>query len=168
MRHLSDQEIRRLDALPGQNVEDLVRIGRQRPIIECDDDLFIRERQGLRILHRADQRQFARLNHQHAARAERVRDCRDTLRASAGEPVENAVVRIADATSASAKTFGNDARLLCMPFFGRRLCNEPLPPSKTPIPDGWINVMFTIKRQSTHLLKRAAVDCLSLSLIQDI
>ncbi len=49
--HLADHEIRRLDALRGENVEDLVGIGRQRAVVEGEDDLLIVQRQRVRILH---------------------------------------------------------------------------------------------------------------------
>ena len=73
LRHLADQEIGRLDALLGEDIEHLVRIRRQRPVVESENHFLIRERQALRILHHANLRQFAGFKHQHAAGAERVR-----------------------------------------------------------------------------------------------
>ena len=70
--HAADEEIRRLDALRSEDIEDLVRIRRQRSIVEGGDNFLIGERQRFRILHPADPRQLAGLQHEHAAGSERV------------------------------------------------------------------------------------------------
>ena len=80
-RHLADQEVGRLDTLLSQDVEDLVRIGRQRTVVEGDNDFLVRERQALRILHHADLGQLAGFKHQDAARSERVGVAGTILRA---------------------------------------------------------------------------------------
>ena len=73
MRHFAHHEERRLDALRGQNVEDLVGVRRQRAVIEGDDDFLVVERQRIRILHTAELLIGAKIDRQHAARAQRVR-----------------------------------------------------------------------------------------------
>ena len=72
MRHAADEEIRRLDALRGQDIEDLVRIRRQRSVVEGEDNFLIGQRQRFGILHPPDPRQLAGLQHEHAAGSERV------------------------------------------------------------------------------------------------
>src|SRR5579872_5766430 len=71
-RHLADKKIGRLDALRGQCVEDNAGIGRNRTIVEGDDDLVILERQRARILDAAKTGKFAGCYRQHAAGAQRV------------------------------------------------------------------------------------------------
>ena len=72
MRHLADHEERRLDALRGEDVEDLIGIRRQRAVVEGDDDFLVVQRQRVRILHAAELLVVAEIDRQHAAGAERV------------------------------------------------------------------------------------------------
>ena len=70
--HFADHEIRRLHALRSEDVENLVGIGRQRAVIEGENDLFVVERQRVGILHVADPRILGGIEREHAARAERA------------------------------------------------------------------------------------------------
>src|SRR6266566_7049898 len=63
-RLLTDGEEDRLDAIIGEDLQHLVAVAGQRPIIEGQDHLVIPERQRLGILHGADSRMFARIDHQ--------------------------------------------------------------------------------------------------------
>ena len=51
--HGADEEIRRLDALCRENIEDLLAVGRQRAIVEGEHDLLVAQRHGLGVLHHA-------------------------------------------------------------------------------------------------------------------
>ncbi len=77
--HFADQEIGRLHALRGERVENDVRVGRDRAVVEGDHDFMIVERQRLRILHAADAGEFSRSNRQRPAGPERVRIARAEL-----------------------------------------------------------------------------------------
>ena len=69
---LADQEERRLDAVGGENLQDLVAVFRQRTVVEGQHHLMIPERQRFRILHGADDGMCARIDHERARRADRV------------------------------------------------------------------------------------------------
>ena len=69
---LADDEEGCLDALIGEDLQHLVAVARQRTVIEGQHHLVIPERQGLRILHRADARMLARIDHEGSRGAERV------------------------------------------------------------------------------------------------
>lgn len=71
-RLLTDGEEDRLDAIIGEDLQHLVAVAGQRPIIEGQDHLVIPERQRLGILHGADSRMFARIDHQGTRGADRV------------------------------------------------------------------------------------------------
>ena len=70
--HGADEEIRRLDALCGENIEDLLAVGRQRAIVEREHDLLVAQRHGLGVLHHAKAPVLAGLDGEHAARSKRV------------------------------------------------------------------------------------------------
>ncbi len=72
-RLLTDDEKGRLDALIGEDLQDLVAVTRQWPVIEGQHHFVIPERQGLRILHRADAWMLARIDHEGSRGADRVR-----------------------------------------------------------------------------------------------
>ncbi len=71
--HAADQEIVGLHAMLGQHVEHAIGVGRQRAVIEGQHDLLVLERQRTGVLHRADAGEFARVDRQHPAGAERIR-----------------------------------------------------------------------------------------------
>jgi hypothetical protein len=77
--HLADEEIGRLHAFRGECIEHRVGVGRDRAIIEGDDDFMIFERQRLRILHAADAGEVGRIDSQDAAGAKRIRIARARL-----------------------------------------------------------------------------------------
>ena len=70
--HVADGEKSRLHAFGCKNVEDLIAVARQWPVIECQHDLMIGKRQRFPILHGADARMLSGVDHQRARRAERV------------------------------------------------------------------------------------------------
>ncbi|MGY4453295.1 hypothetical protein ACVWZR_007955 [Bradyrhizobium sp. i1.3.1] len=70
---LADDEEGRLDALVVEHLEDLVRIFRQRTVVEGQDDFMVLQRQRFAVLHGADARMLARINHEGAGSPERVR-----------------------------------------------------------------------------------------------
>ena len=88
--HAADGEEGRLHALRGQNVENLIAVARQRPVIERQHHLVISERQRFGVLHCADPRMLPGIDHQGSRDAERVGmagtiGSRDSLRGDAGE-----------------------------------------------------------------------------------
>jgi hypothetical protein len=68
----SDQEEGRLRAVGGENLEDLVRVFRQRTVVEGQHDLTICKRQRLVILHGADDGMRARIDNDGARRTDGV------------------------------------------------------------------------------------------------
>jgi hypothetical protein len=62
----------RLDALRGENFQNLVAVARQRPVIEGQHHLMIFERQRFGILHGADAGMLAGIDHQGSRGAERI------------------------------------------------------------------------------------------------
>ena len=83
LRHVADDEIGRLDAFGGEDVENLAGVGRNRPVVEGEHHFPVDKRQRLRIVHRADADMLAGIDDDGAAGAERVRDCRGIRRPSA-------------------------------------------------------------------------------------
>ena len=71
--HFAHHEICRLHALGGEDIEDLIGVGRQRAVIESEDDLLVGERERVGILHAPDALQLRRIDGKHAARSQRVR-----------------------------------------------------------------------------------------------
>ena len=69
----ADDEEGRLDALVVEHLEDLVGIFRQRTVVEGQDHFMVLQRQRLAVLHGADARMLARIDHEGAGGAERVR-----------------------------------------------------------------------------------------------
>ena len=72
LRHLADQEEVRLDALRGENGEDLIAVARQRSVVERQHHLMVPERQRFPILHGADPGMLSGIHHQGSRRAERI------------------------------------------------------------------------------------------------
>ena len=68
----ADQEEGRLHALGGQDFQNPVAVARQRPVVEGQHHLAIRERQRFGILHGADAGMLARIDHQGSRGAERI------------------------------------------------------------------------------------------------
>ena len=64
--HVADGEKSRLHAFGRKDVEDLVAVARQRPVIECQHYFMIGERQRFPILHGADARMLSGIDHQRA------------------------------------------------------------------------------------------------------
>ena len=71
-RHPADREEGRLDALRGEDLQDLIAVARQRTVVERQHHLVISERQRFGILHGADPRMLAGIDHQGSRGAERV------------------------------------------------------------------------------------------------
>jgi hypothetical protein len=71
--HLADHEVRHLHALRGKDVEDFVGIGRQRAVIEGEDNFLVIERQRVGLLHVAHSRILGGIERKDTAGAERVR-----------------------------------------------------------------------------------------------
>src|ERR1700746_1089710 len=67
--HLSEQEECRLDALGGENVEDLVGIARYWPVVESKYDLLIGKRHGHCLAHCSDPGILARIKCKYTARS---------------------------------------------------------------------------------------------------
>src|SRR6185503_7199407 len=78
-RHFTDKEIGGLHALRGERFEDGVGVGRDRAIIEGNDDFMVFERQRLRILHAADAGEVTRVDDENATGAKRIRIARAWL-----------------------------------------------------------------------------------------
>jgi hypothetical protein len=72
VRHPANQEIGSLNALRRQNIQNDVAVGRQRPVIERDDNLMIVEWQSLLVLHTANFIEFALADTEHATRTQRI------------------------------------------------------------------------------------------------
>ena len=72
LRHPADLEEGCLHALRGEDVENLVAVARQRAVVEGQHHLVIPQRQRLGILHGADARMLARIDHQRARSPDRV------------------------------------------------------------------------------------------------
>ncbi len=70
--HAADLEEGRLHAFRGENVQNLIAVARQRPVIERQHHLVIGKRQRLRILHGADPRMLPGIDHQGTRGAERI------------------------------------------------------------------------------------------------
>ena len=70
--HAADDEEGRLHALRGEDFQHLVAVVRQRAVIEGQHHLVIFQRQRFGILHGADARMLARVDHQGSRGAERV------------------------------------------------------------------------------------------------
>ena len=71
-RHAPDHEEGGLHAFARQDVEDARGVGRQRPVIEGDDDFLVVERQQLPILDAAEQVVLGRIDHDGAAGPQRA------------------------------------------------------------------------------------------------
>jgi hypothetical protein len=69
--HAADDKECRLYAFGPQRVQNPRGGGRQRAIVEREDDFVVAQRQGVRVLHRADATDLRRIDGQHPARAER-------------------------------------------------------------------------------------------------
>ena len=69
---VADQEIGRLHAMRGQDIEHLLGVDRPRRVIEREHHFLVGERQGLRILERADARMLGRIDNDGAAGADGV------------------------------------------------------------------------------------------------
>src|SRR3974390_1837331 len=72
VRHPTNQEVGSLNALRGQRIKNDVAIGRQRAVIESQDDFMVVERQTLLVLHAANFAEFAWADGELSARTERV------------------------------------------------------------------------------------------------
>ena len=72
-RHFADQEIGHLHTLRRKDVEDLVSMRKDRPVIKGEDHFLVIERQRVGILHLADARKLGGIDRQHAARPNCVR-----------------------------------------------------------------------------------------------
>ena len=70
--HLSDHEEGRLGAFGCQRLENAAGMTRHRPVVEGQNDFPVVERQRLAILHRADARMLARVDHDGASDPERA------------------------------------------------------------------------------------------------
>ena len=80
VRHPANQEVGNLNALRRQRIKNDVAVGRQRTVIESQDDFMVIERQTLLVLHAANFTEFAWADGEHAARAERVWIARASVR----------------------------------------------------------------------------------------
>ena len=69
---LADGEEGRFHALICEDLQHLVAVAGQRPVIEGQHHLMIPERQRLGILHGADPRMLARIDHEGARGADRI------------------------------------------------------------------------------------------------
>ena len=70
--HAADVEEGRLDALRGENFQNLIAVARQRAVVERQHHFVILQRQRFGILHGADARVLAGIDHQRSRGAERV------------------------------------------------------------------------------------------------
>src|SRR5262249_32634801 len=72
-RHAADHEERRLHAFDGEDVEHAAAVGRQRAVVESDDDFAVVERQRFPILEGAEKLVLGRIDRDGAAGSERAR-----------------------------------------------------------------------------------------------
>src|SRR6478736_8999850 len=70
--HAADGEEGCLYALRGENVQNLIAVARQRPVVEGQDYLVIVERQCFGILHGADAGMLPGIDHQSSGGAKRA------------------------------------------------------------------------------------------------
>src|SRR5271169_3270721 len=70
--HSSDKEKRRLCALSGENIENLVCVARYWPIVEGKYDLPVSQGQSYRAVHSSDPWVFPGINGKQTARSKRV------------------------------------------------------------------------------------------------
>src|SRR5271166_3533737 len=70
--HAANHEIRRFDTLCRQYLQDLLRMRRQRAVVEGDHNLMVVERQALVITHRADLRLSRWIDLKHTAHPEGI------------------------------------------------------------------------------------------------
>src|SRR3974377_568668 len=80
VRHPAKQEVGSLNALRRQRIKNDVAIGRQRTVIESQDDFMVIERQTLLVLHAANFTEFAWADGELSARTERVWIARASVR----------------------------------------------------------------------------------------